>query len=216
MDADFWHNKWAQRLIGFHQSDTNPFLAEGWGALGLDNQGEVLVPLCGKTLDMMWLKTRGHSVLGVELSAQALDEFVEEHRLDAAPLTHTHYCGYQLKGMRLFCGDFFHLSAEDCQNVVGVYDRAALIALPPDMRKDYARHLIEVLPPTAPIFLVTMTYDEGDSSPNTSGPPFSVSDNEVLALFSPHFDCRLRKETETQRKGQTIREAAWHLIPKSL
>ena len=114
MQAEFWHNMWECWVVGFHQSDINEFLKTHWQTLNLNGDEAVLVPLCGKSLDMLWLQQQGHEVLGVELSQQALDEFLTENQIQAEPVEHNHFCGYELGAMTLLCGDFFKLSKQDC------------------------------------------------------------------------------------------------------
>lgn len=211
MEADFWHQKWQNRQIGFHQSDINSFLLRYWSALDLAADATVLVPLCGKSLDMMWLKQQGHRVLGVELSQQALDEFLQENGLSGQfPVEHHHFCGYRLPDLCLFCGDFFHLNAQDCESVKAVYDRAALVALPAEMRQAYAAHLIEVLPPQTQMLVITMEY-EGEAS----GPPFSVKQSEVEGLYQDHFQVRLLTEKTAERRGTEVTEKVFLLTPRA-
>ena len=79
MDPAFWHSRWQEGRIGFHQDRPTPLLVEHWTSLGLAQGSRVFVPLCGKSLDMAWLASQGHRVLGVELSAMAVRAFYEEH-----------------------------------------------------------------------------------------------------------------------------------------
>lgn len=202
MQADFWHAMWASGVVGFHQTDINASLQKHWQRLGLRGDETVLVPLCGKSLDMLWLNEQGHTVLGVELSQKALDEFLDENRLTAAPLVHTHFCGYELAAMTLLCGDFFHLSTADCEAVKAVYDRAALVALPPLMRKQYATHLQAILPSGTQMLLVSLEYDQS----LLNGPPFSVAESEVRALFAGCSHLEVLSEQSLQRKGVTALE----------
>ena len=180
MQANFWHDMWASGIVGFHQAEMNAFLTDYWQKLGLTGDETVLVPLCGKSLDMLWLTKQGHKVLGVELSQQALDEFLTENNVTAQAVQHTHYCGYELESLTLLCGDFFHLTAEDCQDVKAVYDRAAIVALPPEMRAQYVMHLRSILPKGTRYLMITMEYDQS----LVPGPPFSVPEKEVCQLFS--------------------------------
>ncbi|NCN43955.1 MAG: thiopurine S-methyltransferase [Piscirickettsiaceae bacterium CG_4_9_14_3_um_filter_43_564] len=209
MDAEFWHQMWQQPQQGFDQPQPNHFLTRYWSALKLKGNETVLVPLCGKSVDMTWLVQQGHSVLGVELSRKALDAFVAEHHLSAEPLEHAVFEGHQTAEMRLFCGDFFKLSAHDCSEVSAFYDRAALVALPADMRQRYAAHLAEVCADGVSGLLVVMDYDQTAMS----GPPFSVSDHEVVQLFSEHFDLQKIASETLQRKGVQITESV-HLCQR--
>lgn len=197
MQANFWHDMWASGKVGFHQAEMNAFLTEYWQKLGLTGHETVLVPLCGKSLDMLWLAKRGHTVLGVELSQQALDEFLTENGVSAKPVQHTHYCGYELESMKLLCGDFFHLTAEDCQDVKAVYDRAAIVALPPEMRAEYVAHLRAILPKGTRYLMITMEYDQS----LISGPPFSVPEAEIRLLFSGVESIEKVHEVSFEHKG---------------
>lgn len=208
MQADFWHAMWDSGVVGFHQSDINGFLKQHWNSLALTGQEEVLVPLCGKSLDMLWLADKGHDVLGVELSPKALEEFLAENKLTGAPVQHHQFCGYELDKMTLLCGDFFHLCAQDCQTIQAVYDRAALVALPFAMRQQYAEHLIEVLPPKTQMLLVTLEYDEA----LLQGPPFNVSETEVGELFGQDFVIKKVQTSEAMRKGVAVAEKVYILV----
>ena len=79
MDPDFWQDRWRTRQVGFHQPAPHPFLERWWPSLGLPSGTRVYVPLCGKSLDMVWLAVRGYHVVGSELSEIAVAEFFGEH-----------------------------------------------------------------------------------------------------------------------------------------
>jgi len=208
MEADFWHNMWASGKVGFHRLEVNEFLQTYWPSFNLSQGAEVLVPLCGKSLDMHWLTQQGQRVLGVELSAKALDEFLAESQLTAEPIKTPYYSGYQLADMTLLCGDFFHLTAQDCEEISAVYDRAALVAFPPKMRVDYAQHLSQILPIGTQILLITMEYE----SPKLQGPPFSVLESEVKHLYGEHFDIEKLLTHPIQRQGEPVDEKVFRLI----
>lgn len=197
MRADFWHQMWQSGKVGFHQTEINAFLQNHWKKLSLNGTETVLVPLCGKSLDMLWLAERGHSVLGVELSQKALDEFLQENRIQAQPVRHDRFCGYELEGMTLLCGDFFHLTREACRDVKAVYDRAAIVALPEAMRQAYVDHLQRILAKGTQFLMVTMEYDQE----KLSGPPFSVPEAEIRALFSEFESVEKVSEQSFSRKG---------------
>jgi thiopurine S-methyltransferase len=184
MESKFWHERWESGQLGFHQESVNETLKSHWHRLSIDTNAPVFVPLCGKSLDMIWLRERGHPVLGIELSPIALEDFftaadVESDRSSQGALER--YAG---GGFDLFCGDFFEIESDDLSSVRAVYDRAALIALPPEMRKRYANHLIEVLPSEAQILLITISYDQS----KMNGPPHSVTASEIDALFGSAFE----------------------------
>jgi len=208
MEANFWHEMWASGEVGFHQQKINQFLASHWQEFGIEPNCEVLVPLCGKSLDMLWLREQGHSVIGVELSQKALDEFLVENQLSAKDVEHEKYCGYQLPEMMLLCGDFFHLSEQDTSKVKAVYDRAALIALPPQMRAQYVAHIRQLMPQGTRILLVTMEYEQS----LMQGPPFAVMPDEVERLYSGVQSLSTVQEMAFERKGNRVIERVYKIV----
>ncbi|WP_369990413.1 thiopurine S-methyltransferase [Pseudomonas xanthosomatis] len=176
MEPAFWHKRWADNQIGFHQAQVNPYLQAHWPALGLEPGARVLVPLCGKSLDLAWLAGQGHRVMGVELSRRAVEDFFAEHGLVAQVSRRGASEVWSSGEVELWCGDIFALRAEDVAGCTGLYDRAALIALPPAMRQQYLALLGELLPACKGL-LVTLDYDQA----LIDGPPFSVGDDEVRA-----------------------------------
>jgi thiopurine S-methyltransferase len=178
MDAEFWHQRWRDGLIGFHQPTANAQLQTCWPRLGVTPGGTVLVPLCGKSLDMCWLAER-HPVLGVELSSKAVADFYQENGLQPVLRDDDPFTVYDAAGVTLYCGDFFALRPECTAAVVAIYDRAALIALPAQMRPAYAQQLGRLVSQGTPMLLITMEYPQAQ----LSGPPFSVERDEVETLF---------------------------------
>ncbi|MFT5722429.1 MAG: thiopurine S-methyltransferase [Motiliproteus sp.] len=191
MDADFWHQRWEQQQIAFHQQLVNPLLSGHWPALDLPPGAPVLVPLCGKSLDMLWLLDQGHPLVGVELSAKALEAFFEENSLQPSTCQQGPLEGWRVDDLTLLCGDFFALTLDSEggseggveQGFAAIYDRAALIALPPSMRDAYIDKLVSVLRPDGQILLITLEYPPEEHQ----GPPFSISEAEVQARFSERF-----------------------------
>lgn len=177
MEADFWHQRWSSNQIGFHESAVNPLLVTHFDALGLAAGARVFVPLCGKTLDIDWLLARGFRVVGAELSPLAVAQLFE--RLGMAP--EVQITGglerWSAAALEVFVGDFFALSAATLGAVGAVYDRAAIIALPSAMRRQYVAHL-DMLAPSAPQLLITLDYEQSCMD----GPPFSVTAAEVQQL----------------------------------
>ncbi|QHG63913.1 thiopurine S-methyltransferase [Pseudomonas putida] len=180
MEPAFWQKRWADNQIGFHRTDVNPFLLAHWPRLALAEGTRVLVPLCGKSLDMAWLAGQGHRVLGVELSRRAVEDFFREQGLTAQVSTQGAFEVWRSADVEIWCGDFFALQAQDVADCRGLYDRAAVIALPSQMRARYMAHLSKVLPAGCQGLLLTMDYDQQ----LLDGPPFSVPDAEVLQGYA--------------------------------
>lgn len=179
MDSNFWLERWAKHEIGFHQQRANEYLLEYWPQLALPIDSTAFVPLCGKTLDMRWLHERGHRVLGVEIARAACAEFFAEWNVRPEIGWHGTFERWTAQEITLLCGDFFDLTADDVTEVRAVFDRAALIALPPAMRKQYAAKLREILQPGTTLLLVAPDYDQEEMK----GPPFAVGANEIRELF---------------------------------
>ncbi len=205
MEPDFWHKRWQDNLIGFHQPEINAHLKTYWSALGIRPGARVFVPLCGKSLDMCWLAGQ-HPVTGVELSPRAVEDFFAENGLQAVLHREGPFTVYQAGNVTLYCGDIFDLQAGMLQDVAAVYDRAALIALPPAMRRAYADALTRALPAGVAMLLVTMEYEQS----RMDGPPFSVEATEVPTLFAPdwrieslHREDILEREPRFRERGLT-------------
>lgn len=187
MHADFWHERWQRNQIGFHQQSFNPYLQQYWPALGAAAGSRVFVPLCGKSGDMLWLRAQGHEVIGVELSPLAVAAFFEENGLAASVRTQGPFEVHEVDGLAIYCGDVFALAPDDLAGVDAMYDRAALIALPPAMRPVYAAKLRQLLPSGTRTLLVAIEYDQAEMD----GPPFSVPETEVHALYAS--DCAIER-----------------------
>ena len=187
MQPEFWHQRWADNQIGFHQDAPTPLLLKHWRALGIAPEARVFVPLAGKSRDMAWFAAQGHRVLGVELSQLAIDQFFAEHGL-APGIRETKYGRhYSAGGIELIHGDAFALDAEALRECTAVFDRAALIALPPELRLRYARELYARLPGGCRGLLVALEYPQAERA----GPPFSVPEDEVRALYAADWQVDL-------------------------
>ena len=183
MQAEFWRNRWVDNEIGWHQDSTNGLLKQFWKEVTGAQTGRVLVPLCGKSLDMVWLAEQGHDVIGVELSDVAVESFFRENGLEVAWQERDGFRVMQDGPYTLYCGDFFETSAELLGTIDFVYDRAAHIALPEEVRARYAKHLVTLTAKHTKALLLTIEYDQT----RRDGPPFSVPGSEILANFSGSF-----------------------------
>ena len=223
MDSEFWQQRWQEGRIGFHKSDVNPELIKYFSNLALPIGSRVLVPLCGKSIDMVWLACAGYDVVGIELVESAVQAFFAEQNITptiteftsaADKSTLKRYQG-QLAGqtITLWAADIFALSATAIGDIDAVYDRAALIALPANMRADYSRHIVK-LSNNAPQLLITLNYDQSKKD----GPPFSITQQQLHQYYSADY-----KIVELASKSSTLNAASeilvtehvWLLKPQS-
>ncbi|MCO7217920.1 thiopurine S-methyltransferase [Halomonas sp. OfavH-34-E] len=176
---EHWLKRWEEGRIGFHRDSVHPALIRHWPMLGAVPGTKVLVPLCGKSLDMRWLAEHQHPVLGIELSERALEQFVEDGRGEVSRYQQDGFAILRQGSIELWCGDFFHFHIAQASEIGAFYDRAALIALPEATRQRYAFHLAQLIPPGARGLLVSLSRSGDD------GPPFHVDGAEVAccALF---------------------------------
>ncbi len=186
MEPEFWRERWIAGQIGFHQSRVSVDLERHWLDLGLPQGTRVFVPLCGKSLDLLWLRGRGHPVVGVELADIAVEAFCMENGIPARRRTVGQFDIYQVPDLELFCGDFFDLTPQELGTIGAVYDRAALISWSEELREPYARHLTHLTPSDSETLLITLEYPQAQKA----GPPFSVSTDEVRRLYGEHFAIR--------------------------
>jgi thiopurine S-methyltransferase len=175
MEPGFWQARWAERKIGFHEGVPNGLLAAH--ATPLDGARRVLVPLCGKSEDLAFLAGRGHAVVGVELVEEAAREFFAEHALDPAVARRGDHAVYTAGAITIITGDWFAPIGKLVGSVDAFYDRAALIAMPPERRDAYVAQLRSLC--RGPGLVITIEYAAGA----LAGPPFAVDETEVLARF---------------------------------
>jgi thiopurine S-methyltransferase len=218
MDTEFWLEKWESREIGFHRAAVNQQLERHWPSLAIDPARAVLVPLCGKSLDLVYLRRLGHPVVGVELSPLAVREFFEEQGLQPeSRALGNGLRAYEAEGICLIQGDFFALRREDLPEIGGVYDRAALIAMPPETQPRYAEQLLALLPARAAMLLITLEYDGGEMQ----GPPFSTPAEQVRRLYGGRCTVEAIESVDAladnpglRARGVTaLTETVWRLIP---
>jgi thiopurine S-methyltransferase len=212
MENEFWLERWARNETGFHQIEINPHLRQHWQTVAPAQGSKVFVPLCGKSQDMLWLKAAGHAVLGVELAPLAVQAFFEESRLFPQQRSSEKFAHCAADDIHILCGDFFDLTADDLHDVGAVYDRAALVALPPEMRRRYVGHLLAILPPQTPILLLTYNYPQQQMP----GPPFAVSDDEVESLFGEHADIRLLAQFDTLEQTPRLKARGLSRLQESV
>jgi thiopurine S-methyltransferase len=184
MEPEFWQQRWQENQIGFHQSEVNAHLIKHWKKLSIPAGSNVFVPLCGKSLDILWLRDQGYSVTGVEISPLAVEAFFQENNLVAEKQAIDDFTLHQSEGIDIYCGDYLKLSPRHLGDIRAVFDRASLIALPPSMRQSYVKHHVQLTDANIPVLLVTLEYPQDQMN----GPPFSVSEEEVINLYAGRYE----------------------------
>ena len=160
----------------------------------------VLVPLCGKSTDLLWLAQQGHDVTGVELSEIAAHAFFDEAGLPFETERTDGFNWFRCRdaGIAIATGNYFEFSRAPFD---ALYDRASFTALPAKKRSEYVRHTQVLLKPSAARLLLTLEFDET----NTQGPPFSIMPDEVLGYW-PDLQ-RVEEKDDLENSSSKIREA---------
>lgn len=189
MEKDFWLKAWEEGRTRFHNQQANPDLVQ-YFPLFKDLITEAFVPLCGKSLDMHFLHQAGLEVTGVELSPLAIEQFKQNTIESGLKWIETDLSQHQLsqaESLNLYCGDLFELPAEVLESVDFIYDRAAIVALPLELRLKYAQWIKDVFKQPHQILLISFEYDQS----LCDGPPFSVTEAEIRQLFSDSYSIEL-------------------------
>jgi thiopurine S-methyltransferase len=209
MDENFWHDRWQNNQIAFHNVDSHPLLVQHFPSFPLGTNPHVFVPLCGKSQDLVWLAQQGCRVAGVELSELAVEQFFDELGVEPEITAMGSLKRYEGNGILVIQGSIFDLTPELLGAVDLVYDRAALVAWPPEMRERYVKHLLYITG-AAPQLLITFEYDQSC----LEGPPFSVDEREMRRVYGETFHADLlgRYGVEGGLKGKcTAFETVWQL-----
>jgi thiopurine S-methyltransferase len=213
MQPDFWHERWQSNQIGFHLPEANPLLVKYFHALKLEQGARIFLPLCGKTLDISWMLAQGYQVVGAELSQIAIEDLFKSLNLTPTMTQKNQLMHYSATNIDIFVGDIFMLTPEMLGKVDAIYDRAALVALPDEMRKAYTAHLL-ALTNKATQLLICFEYDQSIHA----GPPFSITADEVKQHYQTHYDLTLLA-SETIPDGLKGKfpatEQVWLLTPKN-
>ena len=212
-----WLARWKNNKIGWHADTVNRSLIDYLDLLEITPGDSVFVPLCGKSLDMIYLSEMGYSVIGVELSHLGVEQFFKHNNLQFNIIETDGFSIYQSERIKIYCGDYFTLNAKHLSSVSAVFDRASLIALEFDLREKYAQHLTDIIPFDARVLLLTLIYPQHQMS----GPPYSVTHSEVESLFSSAFRYRqlhcfndIDNEPKFLRSGVDYVENAAYLLHK--
>jgi len=206
MDPEFWHERWSKGEIGFHQHDFNAHMQAFIERLSLKPGQHIFVPLCGKSLDLVWLLRHGYRVSGVEINRQAVQDFFAENRIEPQIREIPGGEVFEAESLAIYRADLFATDFPGMPTIDAVYDRAALVALPPGMRKAYSERMLGLIAPGVRTLLVTLDYPQLEMR----GPPFSVPLDEINVLYGEtcrlellHSEDCLEREPRFRKKGLT-------------
>ena len=214
MQHEFWHQKWQKNEIGFHLNQPHPLLVKYMGCLNISPNSRIFIPLCGKSLDIHWLLTQGYHVVGIDLSPIAIHDLISTLGLSFTEMQSGNLSHFHHPQIDLFVGDFFELTIEQLGQIDAIYDRAALVALPEQMRSQYNQHLIHIGGHASQL-LISFEYDQSIMA----GPPFSISTQQLQDYYSSEYDIQpLDSQTELLKGTVNAQEKIWLLknsfIPK--
>ncbi|SFL29077.1 thiopurine S-methyltransferase [Nitrosomonas aestuarii] len=209
MKASFWHQKWEQGDIAFHESEVNTLLITHCKKLNLSKGSRVFLPLCGKTRDIAWMLACGYQVVGAELSELAINKLFDDLGVVPKISGFGELTLYRAKNIDIFVGNIFDVLAESLGLVDAVYDRAALVAMPANMRDQYTSHLMNITD-AAPQLLITYEYNQQ----LMDGPPFSINEEELKHYYSAAYQIKPveSKKVAGGLKGKVAsKETVWLL-----
>nr|XP_038029949.1 thiopurine S-methyltransferase isoform X2 [Anas platyrhynchos] len=168
LTAQEWLHKWETGTAAFHKEHGHPLLEKYLDVLLSGRSGlRIFFPLCGKAVDMKRLADLGHSIVGVDISEQALKEFFADQGLS--------YCEEPVPGIA-GAKKLQSTSGNICLYCCSIYDLSS-----------YASLMISLMEKNSSYLLVTVLYD-----PNKhKGPPFYVPESEVKSLFGNHCEIKL-------------------------
>ena len=204
-----WWARWQEGRIGFHLPEVNPLLIRYVHSLVTDTHPDetscILVPLCGKSKDLIWLQSYFHQVIGVELVPKAVKAFFKENQITPTHSQKNPFVTYQHANLALLQGDIFQMTSKHLEDqlIQAVFDRASLIALPDELRKNYVELLRGLVSPNTKLLLVTLAYEEGV----ISGPPHSVPENEIFDLFAFATNIELLEKQDILSKSPNFHKA---------
>ena len=212
-----WISRWQDGKIGWHRDQVNTKLVDFIQCLKLNPGDSVFVPLCGKSVDMLYLLEQGFKVIGVELSPIAAEQFFTQSKIEYSIVKSSKFDIYTNDDISIYVGDYFDLDSSILSLVTAVYDRAALIALEIDLRQKYAQHLYSIIPTDCRVLLLTLNYPQSQMS----GPPYALSEDEVKLLFNKRFEYQqlfcindIENEPKFLRAGVDFVEKAAYCLHK--
>lgn len=207
MEPQFWHDRWNANEIGFHEDFPHPLLRRHWPAARLAPGARVLVPLCGKSPDLSWLCDMGYEVIGVELSEVAARAYFEHNSIRPSVESRGRFIVYSDDNLSIYVGDFFDAEPALLGLADAVYDRAALIALPPEMQRAYVSKLQTLVHDHTRMLLVALEYPAG----LISAPPFALHALDIMELYAAWCQVTVLERAPARVKSEEATEVCYEL-----
>ncbi len=200
---NLWKERWINGKTGWHGSEVNSNLIKHIHSIEPLNNAKILVPLCGKSLDMEWLAAKGASVVGVDLVREPLEQIFQDRNSVVQEDSIQGIAKLSDETLTVFHANIFDFNLDIDGPFDIIYDRAALVALSPENRERYVNHSLELLKPNGRILLITYDAPKKD----LEGPPFPVRKNSVPTLFSAASQCTLLNQyTVTSDEEPRLKE----------
>lgn len=187
MELSYWLSRWNKGHTGFHMEDGYPGLRTHWPKLPIPPDPVVLIPLAGKSIDILWIAERAQKVICNEISSIAIEQFFNEHKMAFTKTGLASFNIYRGKNIEFWCGDFMKLPVKKMGDIDLIYDKASIVALPDKMRFAYAKKISALSADKTNILMHLLSYNQSEMN----GPPFSVDPTEVKRLFSEKFSVQL-------------------------
>lgn len=212
----FWLDRWQSNDTPWHQTEIESFLVEH---IQLKKAARVLVPLCGQSLDMIWLQNQGYKVVGVELSEKAIRDFFYLHQTNFEIEETSSFKIFRSKNIEIIKGDFFDLKSEILGPIDAIYDRAAMIAISPNLREEYLLKCKELaggsfLREDFEWLLITRE----SSNQEHQGPPFNLSFEDLKNLCSKWVILKCLKTRDRPSRSESpeiVKESLYRLQAKN-
>ncbi|MGA0556913.1 thiopurine S-methyltransferase [Larkinella sp. VNQ87] len=173
MEKQAWAESWEASNNRFHRQDVHPYVLKHLTPFALMEKS-ILVPLCGRSLDLVYFSQFAERVVGVEQAESVILQFFAENQLAYEKVGER----YISNNLTIFCKDLFALTPEEVGEINLVYDRASLAALPLPLRVGYLQKMEELTSPGTQYFLTTLEY-----APEMDSAPYSIAPEEVYGYF---------------------------------
>lgn len=220
MEISYWKSRWQKDNTGWHMQQIYPHLVRYWERLNLKEGANILVPLCGKSLDVQWLVNQDYCVIGVDVSEKAILELKDSLGISFKNISKGPFKGYLTESVQLWVGDFLKMQSSYIPAIDAIYDKAALIALPANMRCKYAAVIKRLCEPHTQMMLNCFEYCQQEMT----GPPFAVFREEAEKLYGERFAIELMHEESIfdqlqkfHQRGLSsfLNEKVYHLYPSN-